>query len=112
MRERSERLRAVGRVVARGGVALLAALAAAAPLTAQQGAREPQFTVLPPAARAGLEHGALASASGRTGATPERYSVQDLDLMQPVAVTVVAGDPGQPLRLEIVKGEWEKVFRT
>jgi hypothetical protein len=91
---------------------VVGALAAVAPLAAQQGAKEPQFTVLTPAAQAGVEHGRMATASGRAGAAVERYSVQDLDLMQPVAVTVIAADPGAPVRLEVVKGEWEKVFRT
>ena len=42
----------------------------------------------------------------------DRYSVQDLDIMQPVAVRLRAIDPSQTVRLEVVKGEWTNVYRN
>jgi hypothetical protein len=59
-----------------------------------------------------LDQGRMAMADGVAPAEGVRYSVQDLDLMQPVAVALVAADAGQPVRLEIAKGEWDQVFRS
>jgi hypothetical protein len=54
--------------------------------------------------------GKLATTEATAGTTPEKYSVQDLDLMQPVAVRIEAVDPARPVTLKAVKAEWDKVY--
>lgn len=108
MGERAMFLRSAGRVVVCG----LCGLLAAAALGAQTSAEDPGLTVLTPASVPGLDRGQLATARGTAAGEQVRYSVQDLDLMQPVAVTLVAAGAAAPVRLEIVKGEWDNVFRS
>ena len=55
--------------------------------------------------------GQLATTEATAGTTPEKYSVQDLDLMQPVAVRIEAVDPARPVTLKAVKAEWDQVYR-
>lgn len=58
--------------------------------------------------------GMLATAEGVAGSAAkavQKYSVQDLDLMQPVAVRLEAIDRTKPVALKVVKGEWDKVHR-
>ncbi len=88
-------------------------LAAAIPATAQPSAAEgPVVTVLVPEAVEGLSCARAVAAEGTAVSGGVHYSVQDLDLMQPVAVGLFAVEAARPVKLEIVKGEWTQVFRN
>jgi len=97
----------------RWSVCLAAALAAGLALPPAARAQEATagVTVLKPEAVEGLEQSKMAGERNTTAADPRRYSIQDLDIMQPVAVRVEAEDPARPIRIEVVKGEWDQVYR-
>jgi hypothetical protein len=59
----------------------------------------------------GVERAQMAGLETDVKAAGDRYSVQDLDIMQPVAVRLRAIDPSRTVRLEVVKGEWTSVYR-
>ena len=92
------------------GAALATALTI--PAWAQtQPPKAPNYTVLEPQAFTGRAGGKAIGAEGIATSEGVLYSVQDLDLMQPVAVGVLAQDPQRAVILEVVKGEWTKVLR-
>lgn len=75
------------------------------------GEEEPPFEALQPQVVEGVESGCLARVEAEAPAEGLRYSVQDLDVMQPVAVKVIASDAARPVEIQIVKGEWDSVHR-
>ncbi len=89
------------------------AFAAAAPVTTQPSTGGGlAFTVLEPQTAEGLASGKVAGADGTAIADGVHYSVQDLDLMQPVAVALFAVDSAKTVKLEIVKEQWTQVYRS
>lgn len=95
------------------GARLAAALAAGLLLAPAARAQEATagVTVLKPEAAEGLEQAKMAGERNETTRDGRRYSIQDLDVMQPVAIRVEAEDPARPIRIEVVKGEWDRVYR-
>jgi len=92
--------------------AIASALAAPSPARAQGNAKPDDATSLTLERVPGVEKAKMAGVEARTEAKGDRYSVQDLDIMQPVAVRLRAIDPSQTVRLEVVKGEWTNVYRN
>ncbi|MCU0293167.1 MAG: hypothetical protein MUF10_14435 [Thermoanaerobaculaceae bacterium] len=59
----------------------------------------------------GLEHGTMAVREARTTVAGDRCLVADLDVMQPVAVRLRAVEPARAVTLEVLKGDFERVYR-
>jgi len=91
--------------------AVVTVLAAPAPARAQGSAKPDDAKSLTLERVPGVEKAKMAGFEARTQTGGDRYSVQDLDIMQPVAVRLRAIDPSQTVRLEVVKGEWTNVYR-
>ncbi len=92
--------------------AAVTVLAAPAPARAQDNAKPDEAKSLTLERVPGVEKAKMAGLEAQTQAGGDRYSVQDLDIMQPVAVRLRAIDPSQTVRLEVVKGEWTNVYRN
>jgi hypothetical protein len=85
-------------------------LAMLAPAWGQKPVAEPTFTELKLEDFKGRAGGKAIGAEGKATAQGILFSVQDLDLMQPVAVGLFATG-AQPVKLEIVKGQQTNVLR-
>lgn len=57
-----------------------------------------------------LKHGKVSVMAGTADADPHRMFVENLEILSPVAVTVLAKDPGHQIEVKLGK-EWDKVDR-
>jgi len=89
-------------------IALLALLAAGGTMAAEKAA---EARKLVPKALDGLENGRIAYVEARTGLQEQRYVVTNLQVTQPVRVTLKAVDPGDELELRVVKTNWSEPQR-
>ena len=105
-------MRAWRRVLPPTLLVLAGLLAAPAPAAAQGAGKPDEATALTLERVSGVERAKMAGLETDTKTGGDRYSVQDLDIMQPVAVRLRAIDPSQTVRLEVVKSEWTNVYRN
>ena len=105
-------MRAWRRALPTAFLVLAGLLAAPAPAAAQGAGKPAEGTTLTLERAPGVERAKMAGLETDTKQGGDRYSVQDLDIMQPVAVRLRAINPSQTLRLDVVKGEWTNVYRN
>ncbi|HSM37596.1 MAG TPA: hypothetical protein VK837_14435 [Longimicrobiales bacterium] len=67
---------------------------------------DPTVWTLEPESSPALPTGRIAVAEGAAGSAGVQFKVGDLDIMQPVQVTLLTPESGAPLRLELRKYHW------
>lgn len=97
------------RIVAVAVAALLAG-ASAAPLTAQMEDEHAQR--LTPKEEPDLPDGKYAFAEGAAGSPGHRFYLENLSVLQPVTVTLIARNPGDEIRLALGKYRYDEPDRT
>ncbi|MEZ5331850.1 MAG: hypothetical protein R2991_07300 [Thermoanaerobaculia bacterium] len=95
------------RIAALGAIALLCA--AAAPLAAQMEDKNALRLTLHEEPQ--LAPGGWTFAEGETEALPHRFFLENLSILQPVTVTLIARNPGDEIRLALGKYNYEEPDR-
>ena len=90
----------------------LLALLAALSLCATAGAQEDQKSwKLEPSEMEGVEHGKVAIVKGEASARGDRFFLEHLNVMQPVAVYLLSEQGSDDLGLELAKYNWQQPLR-
>lgn len=83
----------------------------ALPYAVHAGEAGPRIYRLQPKAQAGLEHGKAVIVRGESTPQGHRYFIENLNMLIPVAVTLVARNPEDDIRLAISKVSWARPER-
>jgi hypothetical protein len=59
-----------------------------------------------------VKPGHVGAVEGVTDQKGHRFLVENLDVLQPIAVTLVAREPSRPLKLQLIKYDWDKPDRS
>lgn len=95
----------------------LLALALASPAQAQAPEAPPaepgkQMFRIEPTRIAGIDNGKGSVIRGTTGSEGHHFFLENLNMAVPVSVTLMSGNPGDVVQLDITKRPWEPALRT
>jgi hypothetical protein len=83
-----------------------------APETARAQVQQPQVFGITLREEPTAKPGRVGAIQGVTDQEGHRFLIEDLDIMQPVVVALVAREPAHPLKLQLLKYDWNKPDRS